>query len=174
MKRVIQVTIGFVIVIVLIIVGALIQLHIENKKFEKEEEEALSKISFKMPKKFKKESYSYLKEYTYDDKNASCSFKVNTYDNYEDYNDGKDYLEDRIYITLKDKISEIQEIKLNNYKWYFFSIEKNNNISYYYATIKDDRAYELEYEIYDYSKGEVESNYCTQQKDEIIASVKLK
>ena len=174
MKRVIMIIIGFVTVILLIILGGLIQIHIDNKEFEKEEEEALSKISYKIPKKFKEESYSYLKNYTYYDKNASCTFKVNSYENYNEYVDGKDYLEDRIFITLKDKISEIKEIKLNNYKWYSFSVENNNRITNYYATIKEDRAYEIEYEIYDYSKGEVENNYCTQQKDEIIATVKLK
>ena len=175
MKKITKVILGIIIVISIIVIATIIQRKIDDKQYENNEKEALSKISIKVPKKFEDNSYSDLKNYYYYDKNASCSFSIETFSNtYKTYDDGKEYLENNIYKTLKDKVSEIEEVKINNYKWYHVTIEKEDSISYYYATTKEDRVYELEYNIHDYTKGEVKNNYCAQQKDEIFATVKLK
>ena len=58
-----------------------------------------------------------------------------------------------------------------------FSLEAFDNKEYYYATIKDDEGYLLEYEIMDYNRGdsmEGAKSFCYAEYDKIISSVKFK
>ena len=175
MKKIPKILIGIAVVFIVLLVFAFILEKVEENKYEKEDREALSKISVKVPKKFTKSEYSSSKHYFYYKDDTSCSFDVEVEtSNYKNYKDGKDYLEDRTYITLKDKVSEIEEIDLNNYKWHSLTVEKNGNTEYHYATIKENNIYELEFRIDDYTNGESPDNYCASIKDEIISSVKLK
>ena len=175
MKKIRNIVIGIVIVFIIIILITIISENIKQKEYEKEEKEAISKISIKVPKKFDKNTYSdSISYYLYDDNN-NCSFNIHVdTDSYKYYKDGKDYLEDRTYITLKDKVSEIQEVILNNYKWHYLSIERKNNFVYKYVTIKENTIYELEYRISDYTNGEEPNSYCYKIKDEIISTIKIK
>ena len=175
MKKGKIIIIVIVVIILVIILGAVIQEKIEYSQYEKKDKEALKNISIKVPKKFDKHKYSNsISYYLYDD-DTSCNLSISVdADSYKHYVDGKDYLEESTYITLKDKVSEIQEIEINNYKWHYLSVEKNGNLSYHYATIKENTIYEIEYRINDYTNGEETNNYCASIKDEIISSIKLK
>ena len=175
MKKLNIIIIVIVVIILVIILGAFIQEKLEYSQYEKKEKEALKNISVKLPKKFEKNTYSNSISYYLYDEDTSCNFSINVNTNsYKHYVDGKDYLEENTYITLKDKVSEIKEIELNNYKWHYLSVEKNSNLSYHYATKKENTIYELEYRINDYTNGEETNNYCANIKDEIISSVKIK
>ena len=175
MKKGKFIIIAIVVIILVIILSAVINEKIEYQKYEKKDIEALKNISVKVPKKFEKHTYSSSIDYSLYEDDTSCSLSIDVNTNsYKHYEDGKDYLEDNTYITLKDKVTEIQEIELNNYKWHYLSVEKNGNLSYYYATIKENTIYELEYRINDYTNGEEKNNYCDSIKDEIISTVKIK
>ena len=171
MNKPIKILFGGVIIIIAIMVLGSIEDNTYNKKYK----EALNKISVNVPDKFEKKSYGDSISYHLYEDDTSCNFYIDVNkESYNHYKDGKEYLEERTYITLKDKVSEIKEIELNDYKWYYLTIEKNGNIEHHYATIKDNIIYELDYSIHDYSNGENPNNYCASIKDEIISTVKLK
>lgn len=136
----------------------------------------LSDISFDIDDRFEANIYDSSGYYHYYSDDISCNFDVSYYDNYK-YNSGNDYLRDMVMFSLNDEVSEIKEIELNGYKWYYMSVDSDGKKSYYYATIKSDKVYELEYDISDYKRGdrtEDESNFCYSEYDKIISSVKLK
>jgi uncharacterized protein YpmB len=173
-KKLPIIIIGIIVVFVILVVVSMVLEEIDMYEYEKAEKEALSKISVKVPKKFERSSYSSTIYYHLYDEETRCSFIVDVEADSYNYEDGMEYLEKRTTISLKDKVSEIQGIDLNNYKWYYLSVENEDGITYHYATVKDNTVYTLDYEIEDYSKGENPSNYCANIKDEIISTVKLK
>jgi len=174
-KKIAIIIIGIIVIIVVIPVIGLILEELDMKGFEKENKEALSKLSVKVPKQFEKNEYGSSIYYNYYKDDVDCSLRIEAEKgNYRDYVDGKDYLEDTTYISLKDKVSEIKEIKINNYKWHYLTLEKNGDIEYHYATINEDNIYDIVYKINDYTNGENANNYCISIKDEIISTVKLK
>ena len=78
--------------------------------------------------------------------------------------------------SMMDDLS-VKEVDLNGDMWYSFSRKNSNGISYYYAIVKKDKGYFLEYEISDYYHGDYsngENNFCKASYDEIISSVRLK
>ena len=136
----------------------------------------LSDISFDIDNRFEANIYDSSGYYHYYSDDISCSFDVSYYGNYK-YNSGNDYLRDMVMFSLNDEVSEIKEIELNGYKWYYMSVDSGDKKTYYYATIKNDKVYELEYDISDYKRGdrtEDESNFCYSEYDKVISSVKLK
>ena len=175
MKKTKVIIIVIVVLFLVIILSEFIFEKIEYSQYEKKDKEALKNIIVKVPKKFKKHTYSNSIDYYLYDNKTSCDLSINVNrDSYKHYEDGKDYLEESTYITLKDKVSEIKEIEINNYKWHYLIIEKNGYLSYRYATIKENTIYGIEYRINDYTNGEDINNYCASIKDEIISSIKLK
>ncbi len=66
-------------------------------------------------------------------------------------------------------ISEVTNVKINNIKWYTFSLENTTSKSYYYTTDKNNNVYLLTYELH----GNSEST-CIQYKDSIINSIESK
>ena len=174
-KKIPIIIIGIIVVFVILVVVAMVLDKIDMYEYEKAQKEALKTISVKVPKKFERSDSSYSKNYYLFEDDIECSFRVSVdTDTFSYYEDGKDYLEKRTNITLKDKVSEIEEIKINNYLWHYLSVENEDKITYHYATIKENIIYELEYEIEDYTKGENPNNYCANIKDEIISTVKIK
>ena len=177
MKNKKQLIIGLIVGIVIGIIIIILVAEISSNYIysDREEKKALKNITYNISKKFEKDDYGYSIYHSYYDENTNCYFKVETYENkYEDYKDGKEYLKDKIYFTYNDKISEIKDVELNNYKWYYLSKEKDNNIEYIYATKKDDIIYILNYEMSDYANGDGSSTFCISQYDKVISSVKFK
>ena len=165
--------IGFVVAIIAIVIIAKVVENIEYS--DREEKKALKNISYKISDKFEKDDYGYAIYYSYYNDNISCHFRINANENYYDeYKDGSDYLKRRIYFTYNDKVSEIKEVELNNYKWYYLTKESDGDIEYIYATLKDDNIYELKYDINDYVNGDGTSNFCANEYDKIISTVKFK
>ena len=135
----------------------------------------LDNISYDISNKFKESEYSggY---YHYYGNNVSCTFDVDSFSTYNYFN-GSDYIKDRITFTLNDKVSDIKEVDLNGYKWFYFGVDGGNNKEYYYATIKDDKGYLLKYEISDYLRGDSNKDrdsFCYTEYDKIISSVRFK
>lgn len=164
--------IGFIVAIVAIIILCIVVENIDYS--DREEKKALNKISYEISNKFEKDDYGYAIYHSYYGDNIRCHFKITTHDNYDEYKDGSDYLKNRIYFTYNDRISEIKEVELNNYKWYYLTKESDGDIEYIYATLKDDIIYELNYDIDDYANGDGTSNFCANEYDKIISTVKFK
>lgn len=172
-QLIIGLIIGFIVAVIFIIVLAKVVTDVEYS--DREEKKALKQLKYEISDKFEKDNYGYAIYHSYYEDNINCRFNIHTYDNYyDDYKDGNEYLRDRINFTYNDKVSEIKEVELNNYKWYYMSKEKNEDIEYIYATIKDNIVYELEYEITDYAKGDGTSSFCSSQYDKVISSIKFK
>ena len=136
--------------------------------------EFLNNISYDISSKFEEGKYSKGYYHYYGD-DVSCSFNIDSFSTYN-YSNGSDYIKDRINFTLNDKVSEIEEVDLNGYKWFYFSVDGGDNKEYYYATIKDDKGYLLEYEIRDYNRGdsmEGTKSFCYAEYDNSISSVRF-
>ena len=145
-------------------------------KYEKENVyvDSLENISYDVPGEFEKSKYG--EYYHYYGNKVSCDFKVDDFSTYS-YSNGKEYLEDNVSVHLNDEISDVKEVDLNGDLWYSFNRKSRGNISYYYAIVKEDKGYFIEYEIRDYYHGDYsngENNFCKISFDKIISSVKLK
>ena len=135
----------------------------------------LDNIDYKVSSEFEESKYS-KGYYRYYNDDISCNFSIDSFSTYS-YKDGSEYLKDDIRFTLNDKVSDINEVDLNGYKWYSLTVEHNNEISYYYATVKDDNGYLLEYKIRDYNNGDYgnsKENFCYVEYDRIISSISFK
>lgn len=136
--------------------------------------DSIEGISYRVPSEFEKSKYGEYYHY-YGDK-VSCDFDVRDFSLYS-YKSGKEYLENNVIFHLSDDIGKISEIELNGDMWYFLGKKNSNSVSYYYATVKDNIGYYMEYVIRDYYHGDYsndENNYCMVSYDKVISSVKLK
>lgn len=139
-----------------------------------ERNEMVEGISYNVPLEFERSKYGDYYHFYEDD--VSCDFDVSDFSTYS-YKSGKEYLENYVTIHLSDEVSEIKEVDLNGDLWYSFSKKNDSGISYYYAIVKDDKGYYLEYAIRDYYHGDYsgnENNFCKASYGEVISSVKLK
>ena len=136
----------------------------------------LDNLIYTVPDSFEKDNYTYSVDYSYHENYTSCDFEVKYFDNYNNYKNGEEYLRDNIRFTLNDKIGDVKEVNINNYKWYLLEKENSSYKNYYYATIYDGKGYYMEYQIYDYNNGDHEenSNICNISYDKIISSVRFK
>lgn len=170
MKKVILIIVGVVIVLfVLYFIG--------NHKYEYHLDYGyLDNISYNISDEFEGSDSSRGYYHYYGD-NSSCSFSVDNFYVNSNYKDAKDYLRNNLYFTLNDKVSEIEEVSLNGYQWYYLKKEDDGGVTYYYATIKGDTGYVLEYDINDYNNGDYNKddyNLCYMEYDRIISSVRFK
>ena len=163
----------FILVGVIIVFFVCSWIYKQSTDYYYDGNEYLDNISYVISDKFEESEYSRGYYHYYDD-GISCSFDINDYSTYS-YKNGSDYLKDRITFTLNDEVSEISEVDLNGYKWYYMSVSKRGNINYYYATVKNDRGYILNYEINDYSYGDSLSGdkFCDTEYDKVISSVRF-
>ena len=158
---------------IVVVVGMLVYSFV---KYDRENEyvDFLENISYDVPKEFEKSKYG--EYYHYYGNNVSCNFEVDDFSTYS-YSNGKEYLEDNVSVHLNDEVSDVKEVDLNGDLWYSFNRKSGGNISYYYAIVKNDKGYYIEYEMRDYYHGDYsngENNFCKASYDKIISSVKLK
>ena len=166
-----KILIGIGVVVVVIIVVSFVRYYEDS--FD-DEEDYLKDISYDVPREFEKSEYGEYYHYYGDD--VSCHFEVMDFSTYSSKS-GKEYLENNVSFYLSDEVSEIKEVDLNGDLWYSFSKKNDSGISYYYAIVKDDKGYCLEYTIRDYYHGDYsgnENNFCKASYGEVISSVKLK
>lgn len=163
--------------IVILFVGILIFFYYEDNdyNYKWDDKGYLDDISYDVPGRFESDKYTYSDNYHYYNNSISCSFNVKYFGTYNISN-GEEYLRDSIRFTLNDKVSDISLVDLNGDKWYYMTVNSGDNISYYYATIKNDKGYVLEYEVNDYLRGDTDKrdNFCYVSYDKIISSVRLK
>ena len=157
---------------------ALLSTVLEKDYKQSDPKNPINNISYKVPEEFSTNKYDSSIYHSYYENSVSCDFDVYYRENYMKNKDGKDYLEETIRFTLKDTISDIERVSINNIEWdYIKIINKSGNITYQYATIKDNNIYELKYEIRDYKNGdheEGENHLCYRALDSIIPTVKIK
>ena len=166
-----KILIGIGIVVVVIIVVSFVRYYEDNSYYG---EEYLKNISYGVPREFEKSKYGEYYHYYGDD--VSCNFVVRDFSTYSSKS-GKEYLENYVSVHLSDEVSDVKEVDLNGDMWYYFSSKNRGNISYYYAIVKEDKGYYLEYTIRDDKNGDYsngENNFCKASYGEIISSVKLK
>ena len=146
-----------------------------NYNYRWDDKGYLDDISYDVPGNFKSDRYTYSDNYHYYNNSISCSFNVKYFSVY-DISNGEEYLKDNIRFTLNDEVSDISLVDLNGDKWYYMTVNRRSDTSYYYAIIKNDKGYVLEYEINDYLRGDTDKkdNFCYVSYDKIISSVKLK
>ncbi len=157
-----------------VVVGGMLVYSFIKYESENEYIDYLENISYDVPGEFEKSEYG--EYYHYYGNNVSCNFEVNDFSIYS-YSNGKEYLEDSVSVHLNDEVSDIKEVDLNGDLWYSFSKKNDSGISYYYAIVKGDKGYYLEYEIRDSYHGDYsdnENNFCKASYGEVISSVKLK
>ena len=165
-----NIIIGIVIFGVVVIIGGVGHYITELN----ERNERLEGISYHVPLEFEKSEYGEYYHYYGDD--VSCHFEVMDFSTYS-FKSGKEYLENYVTIHLSDEVSDVKEVDLNGNVWYYFSSKNRGNISYYYAIVKEDKGYYLEYTIRDDKNGDYsngENNFCKASYGEVISSVKLK
>lgn len=160
---------------IIILVSGIIYYFVRDDYHYYDDKDYLSNISYDISSEFDSSIYDSSRYYHYYGDYISCNFSVNYFNTYNISN-GEEYLKNRINITLSDKVSDIEEVDINNYKWYYMKVDSGDTIKYYYATIEKDIGYELEYNIHDYLRGDSNSNdrFCFDEYDKIISSVKLK
>ena len=149
-----KILIGIGVVVVVILVVSFVRYYEDNSYYEEE----------------------YLKNISYDGDDVSCHFEVMDFSTYSSKS-GKEYLENYVSVHLSDEVSDVKEVDLNGDMWYYFNSKNRGNISYYYAIVKEDKGYYLEYTIRDDKNGDYgngENNFCKASYGEIISSVKLK
>lgn len=168
-KKVLIIGVCFFVIIVLV---GFFRYYISEKNSS--DKDYLKNISYDVPKEFEKSKYG--EYYHYYGNNVSCNFEVDDFSTYS-YSNGKEYLEDSVSVHLNDEVSDVKEVDLNGDLWYSFNRKSGGNSSYYYAIVKDDKGYYIEYEMRDYYHGDYsngENNFCKASYDKIISSVKLK
>lgn len=157
---------------IIVVVGMLVYSFV---KYERENAyvDPLVGITYVVPSEFEKSKYGEYYHYYGDD--VSCSFDVSAFSTYS-YESGKDYLENHVSVYLSDEVSFIEEVDLGGDVWYYFSRKNRGYVYYYYAIVKDDKGYYLEYEINDYldDYNDNENNFCKASYGEVISSIKLK
>ena len=168
--------IGIIFIVVLIITIIYIISDKDYNHYHEKPNKYLSNITYIIPESFEKDTYTYSINYHYHENYTSCNFEIKYFDNYNNYQNGGDYLKDNIRFTLNANISDIKEININNNKWYLIEKFNNSYKNYYYATIYKGIGYYMEYEIYDYNNGDHEgnNNFCNISYNKIISSVKFK
>ena len=165
-----KILIGIGVVVVVILVVSFVRYYEDSYN---NEDEYLKNISYSVPLEFEKSKYGEYYHYYGDD--VSCDFEVREVSAYS-YESGKEYLENNVSVYLSDEVREVKEVDVNGVLWYSFSRKNSDGISYYYATVRDDKGYYFEYEIRDYYHGENGSsnNYCEASYGEIVSSIYLK
>ena len=166
-----KILIGIGVIVVVILVVSFVRYYEDSSLYEND---YLKGISYDVPREFEKSKYG--EYYHYYGDNVSCNFEIDDFSTYS-YKNGKDYLENNVSVHLSDEVSDVKEVDLNGDMWYSFSRKNSNGISYYYAIVKGDKGYFLEYEISDYYHGDYsngENNFCKASYGEIISSVRLK
>ena len=164
-----KILIGVGLVVVIILVVSFVRYYEDSSYYE---EEYLKNISYNVPEKFERSKYG--EYYHYYGDGISCDFEVREISVYS-YKSGKEYLENNVSVYLSDEVSDVKEVDLNGDMWYSFSKKNSDGVSYYYATVRDDKGYYLEYEIRNYHHGDYSgNNFCNASYGEVISSVKLK
>ena len=172
-KKIIIIPVVIILVLILGVIG--LNYYFDNVYY-KDNSKVLESISYEVPKEFEKISdYGNSRLYYYYKDSVGCSFSIfGDDDTIEEYKDGKEYLESSVYTNQKDKVSEIEEKNINDYKWHYMSVEKDSGISHYYATVREGVIYYLKYDTEDYLNGDGTSDYCLKQHDVILNTVKFK
>ncbi len=163
------VVLGAIVIIILLVIFTFYSFHDVYYHYA---EEYLNNISFVISDKFSVSKYS-RGYYSHYDNDVSCNFIVEDY--YGDvYSDGSEYLKKYVYFTLSDEVSDIEEVTLNGYPWYFMRVDNKNGVSYYYSTIWNGTGYKIEYSIRNYGLDNNRNSFCYMEYDEVISSVKFK
>lgn len=130
----------------------------------------ISELTYNMPKGFKFSEYSDddLKMYDYYDNANSCAItiKTNSYTNL--YKTIEEYINSSVYIKPTDKISNIENVNINNTTWGAVAIGRETYNQYIYATIVNNKIYNIEYTIYQDNSKE-----CSKKLQELINSLKF-
>ena len=179
MKKHIKIIIIVGIVVIYLFSVLLYQRTTNKPVFLDRNDRKMTEVDYTNPEKFENSrNESDYVSYNYYGKNISCYYTINI-DDYYDYQEGREYLENNVSVLLSDKVSEIKEDNINGSIWYSMNVEsKGKYTTYYYVTCRGEKTYELEYRIYDYERGDYEEgdddNYCKTSLDELVASLKIK
>lgn len=104
--------------------------------------------------------YSYIKETDY------CNITVETYDYASAYDSVEDFLNSVIYINPTDKSTSIISKNINNTEWKLIEINSTHEKKYQYATIYNDKIYNIKYSIIDNY-----SNICEEGHNKFIKTL---
>lgn len=72
-----------------------------------------------------------------------------------------------IYISIDDKVSDIQTVTINNRDWKLITVEDDYETTYTYAILYKDKIYEVEYEI------KKDENDCSTDYEQFLNTLKL-
>ncbi|MBQ6494505.1 MAG: hypothetical protein IJI49_00725 [Bacilli bacterium] len=169
MNKKVLIVIGIIILIIM-----LLYYYVKDNYRYYGDKDYLIDISYDISDRFDASIYDSSRYYHYYEDDISCNFDISYFSTF-DINNGEEYLRKRIMFTLNDEVSDIEEVDINNYKWYYMKVDSGDKISYYYATVKDDVGYELEYSISDYMRGDSNSSnkVCYSEYDRVISSIKF-
>lgn len=126
-----------------------------------------SELIYKLPDIFelnKHESDSY-ESFRYYGNQDSCTGTITNYKIYSEKSP-EDYLRSSITTNMNETIGEIKTIEINNNMWSYVDVISQNKTTYYYASIYNDRIYQITYTIYD-----DESKLCSKSYEEFINSL---
>lgn len=127
-------------------------------------------ITYTTNKEFKKtKTYNSTNFYYYKDGN-SCNIYIMVDFNIGEYDDGKKFLLENVYVTLNNEYSEVEEKLINNKKWYSISVSDDYETSYYYIYVNRERTYYIKYSIEINNKDD----FCIKEKDRFINSLNVK
>ncbi len=107
--------------------------------------------------------------YTYSTTADYCTLTIKVNDNYYDYSSGSEYLDNTVYYSDSDTVSDIEEVSINGNKWNYISILSDlYGNEYDYAIIKNDYVYDISFRIYQDDTGT-----CTEAYSDLVDSLEF-
>ena len=126
-------------------------------------------FSISVPNVFEDDSNDY--EYNYEYKSGqgvfdSCSVSFNTP---YGYSSAENLINQMSKYHSNDNPTEVEQLKLNDIVWYWFSYNDVFGTTYYYGTTKNNKVYLLEYSI-----QEDATTDCINYKQQVLDSINKK
>lgn len=128
----------------------------------------VDELSYETPEGYELSKYSSetSKSYKTDTDDKYCRFSVSSHGTYS-YKTEEEYLKKTIYISIDDKVSDIQTVTINNRDWKLITVEDDYETTYTYAILYKDKIYEVEYEI------KKDENDCSTDYEQFLNTLKL-
>ncbi len=128
----------------------------------------IEELTYQIPEGFIKTNYNTkdYKSYTYNTGSDFCSIRMEYNEFTNLYKTKEEYLKSHIYTNQNDEVSNITEETINNTVWGLIKVTTSNSKEYNYATIYNNKIYNIEYKVYSN-----DNELCSKKYLELINSL---
>lgn len=138
----------FTIAIIAIVVLSISELgdsfNFDNNSIKAKDNNKIGELSYEAPSGYELSKYSSESYKSYSSDKDYCNFSIQTRETYS-YKTEEEYLNNTVYASIGDKVSEVQTKTINNRDWKLITVENDIIITYHYAILFKDKIYEAEY-----------------------------